>query len=125
TASGRFSSRRCCCIRSSSCADIGIRRLRGILISSVSFMVSSLVPFNRWCIVRGLVATTNGSLQQIVAQSLACVRQTQRCAIGDVSRHSQPDPRKHGEFFQLTRSNKERAILNRPPYGLAVRKELL
>src|SRR6266404_4620790 len=43
TASGRFSSRRCCCIRSSSCGDIGIRRLGGILISRVSFMIFNII----------------------------------------------------------------------------------
>src|SRR5260221_3577943 len=76
TASGRFSSRRCCCIRSSSCGDMGIRRLGGILISNVSFMVSISFWFNRCCVVLGLVGSSRESLQQFVARLTSSKRES-------------------------------------------------
>jgi len=73
-------------------------------------MVSDLVQSNRWCIVRGLVVTSNESLQQFVTRSLAYASETRCCAVRAAFRHSQASTRKCGEFLQRARSSKERVI---------------
>jgi len=73
-------------------------------------MVSDLVQFNRWCILRGLVVTLCESLQQFATRSLAHASQARSCAAGNAPRHFQVSARKCGEFLQRARSSKEGAI---------------
>src|SRR6266545_262313 len=62
TASGRFSSRRCCCMRSS-WDGINMGRAGGSLTSSIWFMDSDLVIFGSECFVQWLVERCGESLQ--------------------------------------------------------------